>query len=775
MSPKSRTRKKRDKARHPRRPGPKEGQFRIQSVQSPFHGMTRAEADEAFIEAGREAGTIFDKSFGELQKHLLTPDPVLLLSVLAFYSHFGRIKSGEPLREEHPILQHHIELVQSLVLRNTLDNYEGRPAIPPLVTEVRELAYEAAQTFFVRRYANLNPSMSGEERHRLRVLEGVRSHTQAIRNWGYPQQIRRIVTDLFAPLDDEIERRKGVRAGHLITVGARLMMAVEERVNAHIGKLQPMLSARNLAEAVERYYQLLTQSDSSPENMLKLFRERKTSLREAKAMLLSYSDLWLPDYFTFTFEDFVNLYPGEVSRDALQKVAETWILSFGDLADAEPEHFFMANPVWTRPLIKTGDDEYFIPIVGLFLSFCLEQMEALIADDAELQERYELRRAKYLEHEVERLFVKAFPSAKVYRGSLWTDPTSGKEFENDLLVLIDSYLIVAEAKSGKVSDPARRGSELRIRREINRLIVEPSVQAKRFADYLQTNLGAHSFMTRDGRTNEFDTSQVYETIRLNITLDLLANIHASWTDLRRAGLLPIDVDMGPTMHLADLETIFETLQSACEKLHYLVRRAQFELNAVYFADESDLLVFYLETGFNVGEAEFDDSFFMLYGLSERLDPYFMREWSGEEVDKPRRRYTQWWQHLLERVEGLSVARWTEFGYMLLNFIYDEQKWFEREFRRVQENVDVHWRTPGHDNAYIAATGPPQRRNAIVGVAYKRVSTEERNQIMWSAGREALEREPVDRVLIIGIDVEKRDSSLPYHVMACFFRKDEKEA
>lgn len=199
----------------------------MQPVQSPFHGMTRAEADEAFIEAGREASNIFEKSFVELQKRLLTPDPVLLLSVLAFYSHFGRVKSDGPLREEHPILQHNIELVQGLVLRNTRDSYEGRPAIPPLVTEVRELAYEAAQTFFVRRYANLSPSMSGEERHRLRVLEEVRSHTQSIRNWGYPQQIRRIVTDLFAPLDDEIERRKGVRVGHLITMGARLMLAVE--------------------------------------------------------------------------------------------------------------------------------------------------------------------------------------------------------------------------------------------------------------------------------------------------------------------------------------------------------------------------------------------------------------------------------------------------------------------------------------------------------------------------------------------------------------------
>src|SRR5205823_674137 len=163
----------------------------------------------------------------------------------------------------------------------------------------------------------------------------------------------------------------------------------------------------------------------------------------------------------------------------------------------------------------------------LFLSFALEMMEDLIRAVPNLPAKYERRRGKYLEDEIERLFVSAFPSAKVYRGSLWHDPETGKDFENDLLVLLDSYEIVVEA------------------------------------------------------------------------------------------------NLGVTMSLTDLELVFELFDTACEKIHYLARRFEFERNASYMADETDLLAFYIDNGFNIGEAEYDGTPLFIYGISEQLDPYFM--------------------------------------------------------------------------------------------------------------------------------------------------------
>ena len=764
MSPKARKRKRPAKARHPQRQSSTENKFRVEALPSPFKGMTQTEADDLFIKIGREFGNSFEESFNDLQERLLTLDPVLLLSIFSFYNHFLAVGRVPKSVEQHKIQQQHLELLQGLILRNKHEDFELKHPIPSRISEVRELVSKAEQAFFMRRYASLDPSMSEEQRHRLRVLEEVRGHTQGIRNWGYPQQIKRIVAGLFSPLDDEVEKRKGSRIEHLIPMLVELIRMVEDRIYEHIKGLAPVFKAKKLPAVVENYCKILPHSTSEPEALLKLFRERRTSLQEAKAMLLNHSELMLPEKFMFSFDDFVRAYPKTVDQDSLRKVIDGWTLSFGDLSATDSEHLFMGNPIWRRPIIGLDENIFFIPVIGLFISFCLEQMELVIADDAELRTKYELSRAKFLEDEVERLFKEAFPSAKVYRGSLWTDPESGKVYENDLLVLIDSYLFIIEAKSGKFSESAKRGGELSLQRDINSLMIEPSLQAKRFADYLQKSPGSHKFSTRGRVTNQLDTSQVHEILRINVTLDLLANIHASWTDLRRAGFIPSDADLGPTMSLPDLEDVFETLESTCEKIHYLIRRAQFEINANYYADETDLLAFYLETGFSIGETEFDGSVLLLYGLSEHLDPYFMREWSRQTVRKPQRRYTKWWKRIIDRVESLLVPRWTEFGYMLLNLTYEEQQWFEREFRQIQKNVETNWRDPSHQNAFVLFSGPPQRRTAIVGIAYKRVSREVRNQMMRNAASSILENEPMEKALVVGIDVEKDELSLPYHVM-----------
>ncbi|HEY0377241.1 MAG TPA: hypothetical protein VGC87_09810 [Pyrinomonadaceae bacterium] len=768
MSPKKRKRKQTSKSGQHRQSS-KDSGFRIGALPSPFKGMTQAEADDLFIKIGREFGNSFDEAFTGLQNQLLTLDPLLLLSIFSFYNHFQTGDRVPKPAEQHRILQQHLELLQGLILRNKYEAFKFEFPTPPRITQVRELVYTADQAFFMRRYATLDPSMSKEQRHRLRVMEEVRGHTQGIRNWGYPQQIMRIVAELFAPLDDEIEKQKGVRIEHLITMYRGLTKVLEERINSHLKELRPVFTAKSLSAIVENYYKILPKTDSEPEKLLKLFKDRGAKLNEAKAMILSHSDLRLPEKFMFTFDDFVDAYPKSVDRDSLQKVIDGWTLSFGDLAATDPEHLFMGNPIWARPIIRLDENVYFMPIVGLLISFCLEQMEKVIDGNVELKAKYEVSRAKFLENEVERIFKRALPSASIYRGSLWLDPDSGKEFENDLMILIDSYLFIVEAKSGKFSASAQRGSELRLQRAINSLMIEPALQAKRFTDYLQKNPGHHRFSTRRGVVNQVDTSQIHEIFRINVTLDELANVHASWTDLQRAGFIPSDADLGPTMSLPDLEIVFEVLDSACEKIHYLVRRTQFEINAIYYADETDLLAFYLENGFSIGETEFDGSVLILSGLSERLDPYFMREWRGQNVRKPQRRYTKWWKRIIKHLEGLLVPRWTEFCYMLLSLTYEEQQWFEREFWKIRRNVEANWQVPNHLNAFVLFSGPPQRRTAIVGVAYKRVSREVRNQMMKNAAGSILEDQPMEKALVIGIDVEKQDPSLPYHVMAWVYK------
>ena len=184
------------------------------------------------------------------------------------------------------------------------------------------------------------------------------------------------------------------------------------------------------------------------------------------------------------------------------------------------------------------------------------------------------------------------------------------------------------------------------------------------------------------------------------------------------------------MALTDLEIVFELLPGIHEKLHYLERRADFEANVDYAADEIDLLTFYLQTGFNIGEVEYDrQNSLHLYGMSKQLDNYFLRTATGRTVSKPRMNITRKWKEILTAMEQRQFRGWTEVGVCLLNVSFEDQQLFERRFSQLIKSVRSHWHDPAHENTLILANGPPQRRDAIVGYAYKRVSRERRIQMI----------------------------------------------
>jgi integrase len=85
-------------------------------------------------------------------------------------------------------------------------------------------------------------------------------------------------------------------------------------------------------------------------------------------------------------------------------------LGFGALKAIDPEHLFMGNPVWQRPLIRIADGVYFCPVPGMMLSFPLEIVETLLGDSEALTRGYEKRRAVFLEQETARLLDVAFPA-----------------------------------------------------------------------------------------------------------------------------------------------------------------------------------------------------------------------------------------------------------------------------------------------------------------------------------------------------------------------------
>ena len=744
--------------------------FTYHKMSSPFQGMAEDERVESIKKLGEKFGQQFDTSFETLQQQILQVDPCSLLSLFAYYGLTTSPGINREWTEENPILQHHVEFLQGLLLQHSQSSFDFRPALPQDFVEFRQLVQDVTRGFKMKPLSIADPSTTIEQHQKFITVETIRTHTQAVRNWGYPQQVKRIVSDLFSSLDDTIEQRIGVRVVCLVEMWFKIVDLVESRINQHWNLVMPALRAKNIETAIKKYYQAFPDITSSPEDLSAYVQEEGLTLDGLRAIIFSHSDLRVKHIYTLTLDTFVGAYPKAVNPEVLKDVLNAWSLSFGDLSDWNSEHLFLGNPVWQKPLIKLEVGTYFCPVITLFLNYFIDIMEAIIKPHAEIYKRYEEHRGKFLEQEIYQLFQKAFPSAKLYQGSEWFDRTTKQTFENYLLVLLDSYLLVVEAKSGRVTEATRRGAFKSLKTIVKKLLVEPSIQSKRFSEYLKNNSGLHQFKNSKGELNEVDCSQVREVVRLSITLESLGTLFCRSTDLKQAGLIASDLEMSPTMSLADLEIIFEILEGSCEKLHYLVRRAEFEKNADYNGDEIDLLAFYLDTGFNIGNAEFTQQRLRLVGMSNIFDPFFMKELPKSETPKPQRKLTRWWRSIIQQIESRQPEGWTEVGCVLLNSTHDDQTKFEKQFKQIKKIVNKFWELPEHNNTCILTNETVPERGAVAGFAYKRIDREKRNQTMENAMDEAMSISPVSRVVVIGVDVEQND--YPYSVVGYHLSEDE---
>lgn len=724
--------------------------------------LTDRERVECLREIGRQHDMKFVDCFTELRNRMMFCDPVVLLSAFSFY---GNRPPGEGNGEGSKwwLLQHDLELLQGLLLQHRLAEFGRRHVLPQDFIIMRLLLQGATESSGFRRLATLDTSAKVEDRQLTRMRETMRMHTEGIRNWGYPQQVFRISKGIFAKLEDDIEAEFGFRVAGLIDMFLNIVKVIGGRANAHIQQLGPARDAETIDQAMKAYYKAFPEMEGSPEEVAEMARQKGASLAYVKRMITSHGDYRLPAIYTLAVSDFADAYPESIEAEPLKAVLSAWTLSFGELAGMDPEHLFLGNPVWTRPLIDLGEERFLWPVPGLFLSFCLEMIERLIARDKRMLERYYIQRSKYLEEETARLLAAALPTAQVFRGSLWTDPSGGKEHENDILLILDSHCIVVEAKGGRVGDAARRGASHSLGDAVDELVASPAEQAHRFAEFLSRNPGQHCFKTRRGVVNSVDTTNVRVYGRLNVVLEVLPVLAARWRDLAEVGFVPPTSPPTPTMTLADLELVLQILSDPASVIHYIQRRAQLEEHAEICGDELDLLAYYMRTGFNIGESEFNGTPLFLYGLSPGFDAYFMGEWTGETVPKPERRLTPLWRDFLSQLQRSSPEGWLDIAYHLLCVAYEDHVEFEAELERREKAVRTAPSDPNRKDMVNLCNGPPARRVSVVGLAYAGLDRDARNERMGAAASICLEHDDTEEAVVIGRDTGS--SSYPYSVIA----------
>lgn len=597
------------------------------------------------------------------------------------------------------IEQHHIEVLQALWL--TLERWEwgGEPASNQQIQTAIDAVKALATTFHQRRMIQLEAlrdDLDGLVNTGLQ--ERMRDHTQMVRNWGYYDDMVRIVRGLHAPLDAAFAGHHGYGASDLVDIADALVALHQERIGGRFVLLKDIFRGPTRKAIVHGFFTRYEGVEGDPDAFLASLPKRMP-LRHLRMLLLSHADRWL--VMEMRVEPRVIAERLGKPLALVAKVFAALGMYPGALRQHEKEHFFLSNPVWLKPAVQVDDDFLFFAPQSL-VSFLPSILRNLFAE-AGLTKALEKRRTAYLEEEMARVIGEALPSATLLPNVEWY--WEGVRYETDLIAVIDRVVLIAEAKSGALTASGLRGAPDSVRKHVRSLIVEPAIQSARLrAILLAARDGAgDALAVANGLGLELDPAKIDTILRVSVTLDDFSTLASAQSDLKRAGLVPDDVDLPPTMGLADLSTCAHILDDPLYFLHYLAKRERFQGRVPIFGDELDYLGTYLVCGLELPEIEAGTHKGVFSGMSQAIDRYYVGRGIGRNGAKPRPAVEPYVAAVLARLRSRATPSWTTMGLSLLDAIPPgSEEFVEEALEELAEQVSEIGPDPDRPGALVAS-------------------------------------------------------------------------
>lgn len=715
---------------------------------------------------GKEAAEQFPEKYSTIQDWFTRYDQPQLLS-FAFY-YFMTSLAGydeEAVKGSIAFPPYYQELLQAFAL--TLPRSYNSQPFSSEVQKFRDDFKEIAELNKAK-YFNFPESIVTAEDLPFHLLRTeMMMHTTAVRNWSYEHKMQEVTLDLAAKISSPFKTHHGFDPVVFLNVIYKMTEEIGERINIHRLKTVEIMRHKHYEKVMDAYEAQFPVEKTSPTAREKIWQMVGKNLKQLQAMFLTHSDLYLEKLFTFDYTSLEAYADGNITREKFKEIFGHISLGFGDLAGHDQEHFLLSNPVHEKPFIQTSEDAVFSSLWSVMTHFSIGLLERFCSDDDKLRKKYNEARADYLEEQVAKLFKAAFPMAQVYGGSKWTGK-DGKVYENDLLVIIDKFALVIEAKAGLVSPSAKRGAPDRLFKTLQELIEEPSEQALRFIDYLKDNPANLSLKVKKGPNNKFDASALRYFIPLGVTLSHLGMMGSNLKQLIKAGVTdkPIE-ELATSISLTDLQVVFDLLPLAAEKIHYLQRRRELEANVLYTGDELDLLAWYLDDGLNLGTDESKYGLFKMDLKSKELDNYIIGSANNENVVKPELQKTKWWKDILLRLEEKQITTWLETSYVLLNIPVDAQQEFERLVDKQEKNMHSGKAEFPH-NWILLGTAEKHRQFVIAGYSYHDHLKDARKDVIGDILYDKT-MEGVKGKLVIAMNINK--SHYPYSILGCWLSSE----
>lgn len=502
-------------------------------------------------------------------------------------------KSGEQLLRELPsqgrlgpglsgLEQVHVELLQAFAL--TVGPGNAVPTSPKSIVRLWRLLQRNLAAYI----ASTKPSDEADTNAAL--ARRIRLRTIYYRNIFSGADAMEVVPKLLSYMDVHARQQLGFPLSDFVRALYAIFLTIGERFAERLKHEDILRSGFDIDGVINA----MLQTSPTAERMWR-FGGACIATEEDRGMAgFQLAEMLCASLFTFDRIQLVDRFGTSITK-ALFSCA----LHFGDLTKTDLSRIYLDNPIWKRPFIALDSNTLFLPMPVLTVSFPFAIVEGLINGNEILPKVYSAARARYLEEDVERIVRCSLPSASVHRGVQWSDPETGASYENDVVAVLGTHVLIFEAKSGKLAAASRRGGLMSLRTNFTELFVEPGEQATRLEALLSKGPNGVQLVDREGEVVCIDAARPNVVHKFGVCFEQFASVTSSRRLFRQMGLLRVDQNWAPILTLSDLRMISSRLDSEVSFLHYLTRRSTIDDMFDFVADEQDLLSMYLRNGFAI--------------------------------------------------------------------------------------------------------------------------------------------------------------------------------
>ena len=572
----------------------------------------------------------------------------------------------------------------------------------------------------------------------------VRTRTRYLRNWGYHEQMKSLSRDLYGELDPMLTPIVGFSTDNVITLFEAMVKGLEDEATDSMRMLQDVFQKNSKPEIVRRYFALTGESAQAAEDYIHQPQGLPPML-VLKAIIISHHDQSLWERYVIDIKTLAAA--SNQNPDTVTAILDAYSLSPGELSEADIEHSHLDNPIWTKPVVRLEEGAYFCALPQTFFSFIFPSLNRITGDH--LSDQLSKRRARFLENKIEDIVRTRFGHAHVSRNVFWQ--FEGERYETDLIIAIDSYVLIVEAKSGKISKQALRGAPDRMRKHIEALFISPNQQSLRLKTKIQRMQSGEEQDKSLTTKLAIPLENIRHIIRVSVTLDDFATLQSNIYALRPTGWLPHDFIPCSTLNLAEFQILFDLLDQPVFIMHYLQSRQELEARLEYTGDEFDLMGFYINSLFEIGKLD-EPGQLVITGMSQEIDQYYSSLDAGVILPKPKPKLSARFRQMLELVTARQKSYWLTIGVILCRITPDDQRRVEKMILQCEKNVR---RRPQAEDLMNVVTLSPGEHSRYSFSLYVFTDSCKNRQLEFheSAARNGLQVDHVEFCLVIGINCD----------------------